>query len=168
MSKIKLWSWDKKPRTMLRYIKAGDIVCFEIDSSGSKYGYGQLIARLTGGFAFKGLNVLHENPDDITTEEIKNAEKFGDFFVLDVYATLDHKKYIQNGEWRVIGHEKDFSLLDSDLNSVFFQYGSRGMKKKVNLLDEEVLVSDEEASKFLSSGPISGDQAKMWYLKYDK
>ena len=25
---IKLWNWDKKPRTMQRYLKRGDIFCF--------------------------------------------------------------------------------------------------------------------------------------------
>ncbi len=30
MSKIKIWGWNKKKRTMIRYIKPGDIFCFEL------------------------------------------------------------------------------------------------------------------------------------------
>lgn len=168
MKNIKLWGWEKKPRTMLRSVKVGDIVCFEIDSSRSKFGYGQIIARLTGGFAFKGFDITHDSPDKITVEEIENAEQLSNIFVLDVYATLDHKKYLQNGEWRVIGYEDDFKLSDSDFKSVFFQYGSKGMKKRKDLLNQDVSVTDIEAENYISSGPVSGDQAKMWYLKYDK
>lgn len=168
MTDIKLWGWNKKPRTMLRYVKVGDIVCFEIDKSGSKFGYGQIIANLNSGHPFKGFNIVHNNANDITIEEFENAEKLGDVFVLDVYTTLDQKKYLQNGEWRVIGHKSNFRLLNSDISSVFFQYGSTGMKKKVNLLDEETPISDEEASKLVSLGPVTGDQAKMWYLKYNE
>ena len=46
--------------------------------------------------------------------------------------------------------------------------GGKGMWKKVNLIDEETSISDEEASNYLAYGPVTGDQAKMWYLKYDK
>lgn len=165
MSKIKLWSWDKKPRTMIRYVKVGDIVCFEIDSSGNKFGYGQIIARLTAGFAFKGLDILHTNPDSITIDEFESAEQLGKVFILDVYTTLDKKKFLQNGEWRVIGSEDDFKLLDSDINSVYFSMGGKGMYQKKNWLNETFPISDEEADNYLAYGPVTGDQAKMWYLR---
>ena len=168
MSEIKLWGWDKKPRTMLRYTKVGDIVCFELDSTGTRFGYGQIISELIAGHPFKGFDIVHDHPDDITVEEIENAKKFGDIFILDVYSTLDYKKFLQNGEWRVIGHQADFELLDSDLNSVFFAMGGKGMWKRKNLLNETVPISDEEASNYLAYGPVTGDQAKMWYLKYNK
>ncbi len=28
---IKIWGWEKKPRTMLRFLKSGDIFCFKYD-----------------------------------------------------------------------------------------------------------------------------------------
>ena len=168
MSEIKLWGWDKKPRTMLRYTKVGDIVCFELDSTGTRFGYGQIISKLNGGHPFKGFDIVHDHPDDITVEEIKNAKQFGDILVLDVYSTLDYKKFLQNGEWRVIGHQADFELLQADLDSVFFQTGTPGMMKKVNLIDEETSISDKEATKFPPLVLSTGDQAKMWSLKYDK
>lgn len=165
MSKIKLWGWDKKPRTMLRYVKVGDIVCFEMDSSGSKFGYGQIISNLNSGHPFKGFDILHKNPNNITIEEIEGAKQLGDVFVLDVYSTLDKKRLLQNGEWRVIGHQEDFELTKDEINSIFFSYGGKGMKKRKNLLDESIPITDEEAENYVSSGPVTGDQAKMWYLR---
>ena len=41
---IKLWGWDKKPRTMLRYIKLGDIFCFEYDDH--TYCFGRIMAKV--------------------------------------------------------------------------------------------------------------------------
>ena len=46
--------------------------------------------------------------------------------------------------------------------------GGQGMWKRKNLLNETVPISDEEASNYLAYGPVTGDQAKMWYVKYDK
>ena len=40
---IKLWSWEKKPRTMLRYLKIGDIFCFRYDDH--TYRFGRIMAR---------------------------------------------------------------------------------------------------------------------------
>ncbi|EBD8041094.1 phosphotriesterase, partial [Salmonella enterica] len=31
MSDYKFWGWDKKSRTMLRFVKPGDIFCFKLD-----------------------------------------------------------------------------------------------------------------------------------------
>ncbi|EAR8131262.1 phosphotriesterase, partial [Salmonella enterica] len=31
MSYFKVWDWDKKLRTMLRFVKLGDIFCFKLD-----------------------------------------------------------------------------------------------------------------------------------------
>ncbi|MDO5106075.1 Imm26 family immunity protein [Capnocytophaga sp.] len=166
-SKITLWGWEKKPRTMLRYIKAGDIVCFEIDKTGTRFGYGQLIAHLsTGGFVFKAMNVTHSNPNDITIDEIIHSDTFGKPCVLDVYSTLDRKKYIQNGEWRIIGTEHNFNIKTEDLQTIFFVYGIKGFHKKINLLNEETAISDEEAEKYLDAGLNTGDQVKMWFVKY--
>ena len=168
MKNIRLWGWDKKPRTMLRYIKVGDIVCFEINSSGDKFGYGQIIAELSTGRAFRTFNIIHSDPMDITIDEIENSNQFGKTFVLDAYGTLDDKKLIQNGEWRIIGRQENFELTEDEINNVFFEYGNKGMKQKKNLLNQNVSISDAEAENYVSSGPVTGDQAKIWYLKYDE
>ena len=37
---IKIWGWEKKPRTMLRYLKIGDIFCFQYDEHTYRTNYG--------------------------------------------------------------------------------------------------------------------------------
>ncbi|MDO4434008.1 MAG: Imm26 family immunity protein [Alysiella sp.] len=154
---------------MLRYIKIGDIVCFETDHTGKSFGYGQLIAQLeTGGFVFKAMNIIHQSPNDITVEEIVHSDTLGKPCVLDVYSTLDRKKHINNGEWRIIGRENDFKIKEEDLNTIYFIYGiGKGFWKKINLLNEVTPISDEEAEKYLDAGLNTGDQVKIWYVQYD-
>ena len=44
---ITLWDWDKKPRTMRRFIKRGDIFCFRYDDN--RYCFGRIIELITVG-----------------------------------------------------------------------------------------------------------------------
>lgn len=48
MSNIKLWDWNKKKKTMIRYLKHGDIFCFQLDES--RYCFGRLIAKTLVGY----------------------------------------------------------------------------------------------------------------------
>lgn len=163
-SKIELWGWEKKPRTMLRYIKVGDIVCFEIDKTGTKFGYGQIIAHLPP-FVFKAFDLVCENPNDITIEDLKNAKQLGEIFVFDAHLTLD-KKYTENGEWRIIGRENDFQISDDDLKKTFFVQGCKNIYQKIDLHGEQASISNEEAENYLPLSPTAGDSAKVWYIKY--
>lgn len=166
--KIELWGWEKKPKTMLRYIKVGDIICFEVDNTGTSFGYGQLIAYLSiGGFVFKAMDIVHSNPNDIAIDEIINSETLGIPCILDVYTTLDKKKYIKNGEWRVIGRENNFQIQSKDLENIYFVYGISGSQTKINLLNETNIISDEEANKYIDASINTGDQVKKWYVKYE-
>ena len=166
-SKIELWGWENKPRTMLRYIKVGDIVCFEIDKTGTKFGYGQLISKLkTGGFVLKAMNVVHDNPNDITIDEIMNSDLLGRPCILDAYTAFDNKR-TNNGDWRIIGREHDFIVNQKDLDSIYFVYGIKGHQKKINLLNEETKISDAEAKNYLDVGINTGDQVKLWHIKYN-
>ncbi|WP_408603357.1 Imm26 family immunity protein, partial [Salmonella enterica] len=45
MSDYKFWGWDKKPRTMLRFVKPGDIFCFKLDED--RYCFGRIITLMT-------------------------------------------------------------------------------------------------------------------------
>ncbi|PKD39928.1 phosphotriesterase [Methylomonas sp. Kb3] len=44
MSEIKIRGWGAKPRTMLRYIKSGDIFMFQVDDN--RYGIGRILLLL--------------------------------------------------------------------------------------------------------------------------
>ena len=164
-SKIELWGWDKKPRTMLRYIKVGDIVCFEIDKTGTKFGYGQIIANLPP-YVFKAFDLICDNPNYINIDDIKNSKQFGEIFVFDAYLTID-KKYTENGEWRIIGREHDFRISDDDLQNTFFVQGCKNIYKKVDLTGKSIPISNEEADNYLPLSPTAGDSAKLWYIKYE-
>ncbi len=47
MQKIRIWGWDKKVRTMLRFIKPGDIFCFKFNNK--SYCFGRIIVKVTTG-----------------------------------------------------------------------------------------------------------------------
>ena len=85
---------------------------------------------------------------------------------MDVYSTLDNKKHIQKGEWRVLGHYDNFELTPDEIKNVFFEYGSSGMKRKIDLLGNDQEISDKEAEEYLPYSPVTGDDAKRWYIKY--
>ncbi len=44
MSNFKFLGWDKKLQTMLRYVKPGDIFCFQLGSNA--YGFGLIISKV--------------------------------------------------------------------------------------------------------------------------
>ncbi|WP_308018360.1 Imm26 family immunity protein [Neisseria bergeri] len=167
MDRVNLWGWDKGTRTMLRFIKVGDILCFKINESEEKYGYGILIAKLDGWFACRIYDIQHTNPNVVTTKEIMEAKQLGKIFILDVYSTLDNKKHIHKGEWRVLGHYDNFELTPDEIKNVFFEYGPSGMKRKIDLLGNDQEISDKEAERYLPYSPVTGDDAKRWYIKYE-
>ena len=47
MNELTLWECDKKKRTMIRYIKPGDIFCFQYNES--TYCFGRILSRLDIG-----------------------------------------------------------------------------------------------------------------------
>ena len=65
MSNIKIWGWDKKKRTMLRFIKSGDIFCFELKNQ--QYCFGRIIAKTVVGH-------IAEIFDYISSDTFINAE----------------------------------------------------------------------------------------------
>ena len=162
---IEIWNWDKKPRTLLRYIKVGDIVCYEMDKTGDFFGYGQLIADMKWGFALKIFKITHINPNDITLEDILDSKKLGRIFIIDSYATFD-RKYTKNGEWRIIGREKNFKLEQTDIDNTYFVMGIKGMLQKINLLGESQNISDKEQdnNNYIWLSPLSGDLVKEYIL----
>lgn len=44
MSNFKFLVWEKKPRTMLRYVKPGDIFCFKADVG--RYRFGRIMSLM--------------------------------------------------------------------------------------------------------------------------
>lgn len=131
---IKIWGWEKKPRTMLRFLKIGDIFCFKYDDH--TYRFGRIMARVI----FHIVEILDYASDQpvITEEDVLSA---GRLLVtpLDTYSLFDRKS---EGEWRIIGHQEDYAPENAE--DVWFSWGDRSDCRKSNVLDQTVFISEEE------------------------
>lgn len=148
MSKLKIWNWDKKKRTLLRFIKVGDIFCFRIDEN--KYGFGRIIAILMKMHIAEILDFISDEPV-ITQENIASAKRLLEPMALDSYALFDRKR---DGDWRIIGHELDFELLDAE--NIYFAYGVGNGCKKINILGCKSAIKESEKNKYIKC-VIRGD-----------
>lgn len=58
---IKFWGWDKKKRTMQRFVKNGNIFCFQLDDN--RYCFGRIIAKLLVGHVAELFGFLSPRPE---------------------------------------------------------------------------------------------------------
>ena len=154
MSNIDLWGWDKKKRTMIRFIKPGDIFCFKINDS--LYGYGQIISIIDFGFIAEILG-RSSSPYDVTEREIENGKRVLYPLFIDAYMLFDRKTE-EGSDWRIIGRQHDFT--PKDIENIFFTYGEGNGCKKMNIFGEEVAITLEEASTFPYISPRRDSQIK--------
>ncbi|AXQ10024.1 Imm26 family immunity protein [Xanthomonas oryzae] len=126
--------WSKKKRTVLRSLKQGDFFCFFL--SEGKYGFGRLIAKLSMGHSVEIFDIALNDP-----VVPGNWSKLSvDFYeVVDSYSLFDKKS---EGDWRVVGYAE--LEVKQDYRCVFFGYGSKGDRNKVNLLGEKFSCDEEE------------------------
>ncbi len=140
------YSWDKKKRTMLRFIEPGDFFCFSLPSG--KFGVGRIISKVSVGHSAEIFDVeLNEPiiPDDCSSWPTSFYE------ILDSYSIFDRKA---EGEWRIVGNaEIDKNKIYKE---IFFAYGSLGDRVKVNLLNQEFKCSEEEYKNLPSYRPAGG------------
>ena len=83
---IKIWGWEKKPRTMLRFLKSGDIFCFKYDDH--TYCFGRIMSKVI----FHIVEIFDYTSDQpIITE--KDILRSGRLLVtpLDTYSLFDRK-----------------------------------------------------------------------------
>jgi len=154
MNNLKIWGWDKKPRTMLRYLKAGDIFCFKYDES--TYYFGRILAIIP---KFATISEIFDYTSDepvITHEIIENAKRICHPVNIDAYSLFDRKltnktetgKAIkmtdETSDWRIIGHYENFIPKDAD--SIFFTYG-HPLHKKMDIYRNSTPITAEEAMK---------------------
>ena len=132
---IKLWGWEKKPRTMLRYIKIGDIFCFQYDDH--TYRFGRIMAKVI--FHIVEIFDYVSNQPVITEEDILNAGRLL-ITPLDTYSLFDRKR---EGEWRIIGRQEGYAPPE-DAADVWFSWGIASGCRKSNVFDQTVFISQEE------------------------
>jgi len=152
---IKIWGWDKKPRTMLRFIKPGDIFCFRFDEN--TYCFGRIISKVIFWTA-EIFDYVSPNPE-INEEAILKASRLINPVVLDAYCLFDRRT---EGEWRIIGRQEDYT--PQNMDNVFFTYGVASGCKKVDIWNNETPISAEEQKKYIMLSP-DGDYGVKELLK---
>ena len=134
---IKLWDWDTKKRTMLRFIKNGHIFAFEYE--GNTYIFGRIVSRTITkiGTIVEFFDYISNEP--VISEEIILKGKRMMYPVnLDIYALFDKKT---NSEWRIIGLQENY-VPDENL---FFWIGGYEDPKKIDVYGRELgKISEEE------------------------
>ncbi|MDZ5110328.1 Imm26 family immunity protein [Pseudomonas putida] len=138
MKELKTWKWEDKERTMLRKISVGDIFCLTKDNS--NYHFGKILSKMIVGHAVEILNITKDSPS-ITQQELEQSALAGRPLLLDSYALFD-KKIDKGGDWRIIGHQEISS--PESYRNYYFLYGTHNNWKKVNILNEEVEISNTE------------------------
>ena len=147
MSKIDIWGWDKKKRTMIRFIKSGNIFCFKIKDD--LCGYGRIISILDFGAVAEilGCSVLL---DSITEYDIINRKRILPILLLDSYVLFD-RKIEEGSDWRIIGRQHDYA--PTNMENVFFTFGEGSGCKKVSIFGEVISITPEEASNLPQASP---------------
>lgn len=153
MSDFKFWSWDKKPRTMLRFVKPGDLFCFKLDDG--NYCFGRVMSKIMSGHVVEIFNFISKKPE-ITESDIAQSERAIPPVIIDTYSLFDRKT---EGEWRITGHQNNYK--PTNIDDVFFIYGipvpGIGLLKKADINGNKVgEISEEEAKKYQWLSP-NGD-----------
>jgi len=147
MSNFKFWGWDKKPRTMLRFVKPGDIFCFRLEDG--KYCFGRIIAKIMTGHVAEFFDYISDLPE-ISENIVVNAKRLFTPVVIDTYGLFDKRVY-KEGDWRFIGCHNDYK--PANVGDVFFTYGIDKWCKKVDVWGNEMSVSAEEAKSIPDLSP---------------
>ena len=154
---VKLWGWDKKPRTMLRSIKIGDIFCFRYDKY--TFCFGQII-----GYYHCYISKIFAYTSDtpvINEDIILNTGRLKDLMPIDAYSLFDKRLA---GEWRIIGHQDDYAPTDE--KDYYFTWGIGSDLKKSNLSGNTFPISEDEAQSLPNLSP-HGDEGVQFDIVND-
>lgn len=130
MSDYKFWGWDKKPRTMLRFVKPGDIFCFKLDED--RYCFGRIITLMTVGHLSELFDIIKKSPG-ITGLEISNAR-------------------------RIIEHQVNYN--PKNLDGIYFALGIGDSCKKKDCYGNDFLISESEWKTLPKLSPKGGFDIK--------
>lgn len=130
MSDYKFWGWDKKPRTMLRFVKPGDIFCFKLDED--RYCFGRIITLMTVGHLSELFDIIKKSPG-ITELEISNAR-------------------------RIIEHQVNYN--PKNLDGIYFALGIGDSCKKKDCYGNDFLILESEWKTLPKLSPKGGFDIK--------
>lgn len=152
MQKIEIWGWDKKVRTMLRFIKQGDIFCFEFKEK--NYCFGRIIVKVTTGHLAEILDCVSDKPF-IDINSIEKAQRIGEPVILDSYGLFDRKA---EGEWRIVGHQEDYK--PQDFYDIFMTFGIGDDWKRCDLYGNVTKITKEEHFRYILISPKGNNQVE--------
>lgn len=158
MQKIEIWGWDKKIRTMLRFIKSGDIFCFLFDDR--FFCFGRIIAKVTTGHLAEILDCVSDKPC-INFNSIEKAQRLGEPIILDSYGLFDRKA---EGEWRVIGHQEDYKAHDFD--EIYLTFGIGDDWTRRDLYGNTTKITTEEHFRYILVSPKGNYQVIEFVQKH--
>ena len=157
MSNIKIWGWDKKKRTMLRFIKSGDIFCFELEKQ--KYCFGRIISDTFTGHIAEIFDYISSDTF-INAEIIEKSSRLMPLIVLDSYTLFDNKR---SGDWRIVGHQENY--VPNDVENIYFTYGHRGGCRKMDVFGKETPIHESDQEKYILLSPRCDEYIKELVLK---
>lgn len=167
---IKMWDWEKKKKTMKRFIKPGNIFCFQVNEK--EYIFGRIIVKTSGGAVVEFFDYIKEDPN-LSVKEVKDAKRlsnlvvedhvrgsesasfdeiiahpktlFSEVLIINVLINFQDKMF---GEWRIIGYQEDFTIPE-DLLNIQFLFGAENMYKITDLFgNSEEKIVNEDAIKY--------------------
>ncbi|EDU60514.1 hypothetical protein PROSTU_03721 [Providencia stuartii ATCC 25827] len=147
MSNFKFWGWDKKLRTMLRFVKPGDIFCFQLNNK--NYRFGRIMSFMTVGHISEIFDIESEQPI-ITDDAIKHAKRIIEPIILDTYSLFD-KKIETGSDWRIIGHQNNYS--PDGVDNIYFAFGIGDNCKKKDFNGNVTSITTEEWEKMPKLSP---------------
>ena len=145
---IKIWGWEKKKRTMLRYIKSGDIFCFTLNAD--TYCFGRIVTELIVGHVAEIFDYMSSEPT-IDEEEIMKSSRLIEPVILDSYSLFDRKL---DKEWRIIGRQEEY--VPEGFENVYFTYGIGRSCKITDIWGNKQAISEVESKNYPEVSP-NGD-----------
>lgn len=142
MSDFKFWGWDKKPRTMLRFVKPGDVFCFRLNKE--IYCFGRIVSKITMGHVAEIFDFISKAPN-IAEGDIYRSQRLTELIILDTYTLFD-KKLEVDGDWRIIGHQDNFT--PTNVKGFYFSYGIGNSCRRVDVFNNEECIEEENKEKY--------------------
>lgn len=155
MSDFKFWDWDKKPRTMIRFVKPGDIFCFRLDEC--KYAFGRVISKIVTGHIAEIFDFISPKPE-ISETSLNGSKRIIDPMVIDTYSLFD-KKIETGSDWRIIGHQDNYQ--PSNVEDIYFSYGVGNSCKKEDVFGNIYSISEDEARSLPRLSPHGNYDVKL-------
>ncbi|WP_312936678.1 Imm26 family immunity protein [Pseudomonas sp.] len=147
---IKFQKWANKPKTLLRYVKPGDLFCFS--SKGGVFYFGRIMTKNSLGHVAEVFCEQASTPD---ASLLSSFKRLGRPLILDSYGLFDRKS---EGDWRIVGHQPGYAAPTDEL--IYFTYGVGPFCKRVDQFDREVAISAEAAKTYETYSPMGDADVK--------